>query len=77
MVHIVQRIGAVLFQAGGMMLTVGLVLVRWPKAISWFGKLPGDIMTANVIAPFTSMLLASLAVSALSWLFSALLRLIR
>jgi len=72
-----QRIGSALFQIGGMMLLIGLALVRFPNAFSWFGHLPGDIMTEHVIAPFASMLVVSLAISGLSRLFSALLRLIR
>lgn len=72
-----QRIGAALFQIGGMMFLIGLMLVRFPGAFSWFGRLPGDIMTPHVIAPFASMLLISLGLSGLSWAFGALLRLIR
>jgi len=34
-------------------------------------------MTEHVIAPFTSMLVVSLGLSGLSWVFSALLRLLR
>ncbi|OPZ65704.1 MAG: hypothetical protein BWY85_00399 [Firmicutes bacterium ADurb.Bin506] len=71
------RIGAALFQIGGMMTLAGFVLLKWPNAFSWFGKLPGDIMTEHVIAPFASMLIVSAGLSALSWIFSALLRLIR
>ncbi|HNY68790.1 MAG TPA: DUF2905 family protein [Bacillota bacterium] len=72
-----QRIGSALFQIGGMMFLIGLILVRFPGAFSWFGRLPGDIMTEHVIAPFTSMLIISAGLSVLSWVFSALLRLIR
>ena len=72
-----QRIGSALFQIGGMMFLIGLILVRFPGALSWFGRLPGDIMTEHVIAPFTSMLIISLGISGLSWIFSALLRLLR
>jgi len=72
-----QRIGSALFQIGGMMFLIGLTLVRFPNAFSWFGRLPGDIMTEHVIAPFTSMLIVSLGISGLSWVFSALLRLMR
>ena len=72
-----QRIGSALFHIGGMMLLIGLILVRFPGAFSWFGRLPGDIMTEHVIAPFTSMLIISAGLSVLSWVFSALLRLIR
>mgnify|MGYP001186419786 FL=1 len=72
-----QRIGSALFQIGGMMFLIGLILVRFPGALSWFGRLPGDIMTEHVIAPFTSMLIVSASLSGLSWVFGALLRLIR
>ena len=72
-----QRIGSALFQIGGMMFLIGLTLVRFPGALSWFGRLPGDIMTEHVIAPFTSMLIVSVGLSGLSWVFSALLRLMR
>jgi len=72
-----QRIGSALFQIGGIMLLIGLILVRFPGASAWFGRLPGDIMTEHVIAPFTSMLVVSLGLSGLSWVFSALLRLLR
>ena len=72
-----QRIGSALFQIGGIMLLIGLILVRFPGAFAWFGRFPGDIMTEHVIAPFTSMLVVSLGLSGLSWVFSALLRLLR
>ena len=72
-----QRIGSALFQIGGMMFLIGLTLILFPNAFSWFGRLPGDIMTEHVIAPFTSMLVVSLGLSGLSWVFSALLRLLR
>ena len=72
-----QRIGSALFQIGGMMFLIGLILVRFPGAFSWFGRLPGDIMTEHVIAPFTSMLIVSVGLSGLSWVFSALIRLMR
>lgn len=72
-----QRIGSALFQIGGMVFLIGFILVRFPGAFSWFGHLPGDIMTEHVIAPFASMLIVSLGLSGLSWVFSALLRLIR
>ncbi|HON41688.1 MAG TPA: DUF2905 family protein [Bacillota bacterium] len=72
-----QRIGSALFQIGGMMFLIGLILVRFPGAFSWFGRLPGDIITEHVIAPFTSMLIVSAGLSGLSWVFSVLLRLMR
>ncbi|MDD4792693.1 MAG: DUF2905 family protein [Firmicutes bacterium] len=72
-----QRIGEILFQVGGMMTLIGFILVRYPNAFSWFGRLPGDFMTDTVIAPIASMFAISVGFSLLSWLFRALLRLIR
>ncbi|MDD3598825.1 MAG: DUF2905 family protein [Bacillota bacterium] len=72
-----QRIGEILFQAGGIMTLIGLILVRYPNAFSWFGRLPGDFMTETVIAPISSMLAISVGLSVLSWILRALLRLIR
>ena len=60
------RIGAALFQIGGMMALAGFVLIKWPNAFAWFGRLPGDVMTEHVIAPFASMLVVSAGLSALS-----------
>lgn len=72
-----SKIGVALFQLGGIMALIGLVLIRRPDAFAWFGRLPGDIMTEHVIAPFTSMLVISAGLSALSWILSALSRIIR
>lgn len=71
------RLGETLFGVGGVMMIIGLVLARFPRLYGWFGKLPGDIMTSNVIAPVASMLVLSLMVSAVSMVLSLLLRLIR
>lgn len=73
----IQRIGETLFTLGGMMLIIGVLLIKFPRSITWFGKLPGDIMTPNIIAPFASMLVISLGLSALSMIFGALLRMLR
>jgi hypothetical protein len=49
---------------------VGLVvigLLAWSGALSWFGRLPGDIRVerenARLYVPITSMLLVSVAIS--------------
>jgi len=54
---------------------VGLVLVgllAWTGALSWFGRLPGDIRwegeRGRVYIPVVSMLLVSIVLSALAWL---------
>ena len=56
-------------------LGVGLVvagLLAWTGALSWFGRLPGDIrwegQHGRVYIPVVSMLLVSIVLSALAWL---------
>lgn len=60
------------------MIAVGAVLALAGVALhlgwlDWFGRLPGDVRIENehtrVYVPITSMLLASVAVSAVVWLF--------
>jgi uncharacterized protein HemY len=61
---------------GLVLLAVGLVLAAFPKALSWFGRLPGDIRIQregfSLFLPLTSMLLLSalltLVANAVAWL---------
>jgi len=59
--------GKLLMGLGGALLLVGALLQVAPGALSWFGRLPGDlrIETGNtrVFVPITSMVLVSLALS--------------
>lgn len=61
--------GKLLMGLGGALLLVGALLQVAPGALSWFGRLPGDlrIETGNtrVFVPITSMVLVSLALSLL------------
>ena len=57
-------------------LGVGLVvagLLVWTGALSWFGRLPGDIRwegeRGRVYVPIVSMLLVSVVLSVLLWIF--------
>lgn len=57
-------------------LGVGLVvagLLAWTGALSWFGRLPGDIRwegeRGRVYIPIVSMLLVSIVLSVLAWVF--------
>jgi len=57
-------------------LGVGLVvagLLVWTGALSWFGRLPGDIRwegeRGRVYVPIVSMLLVSVVLSVLLWFF--------
>jgi hypothetical protein len=53
---------------------LGVVLLFFPRAFSWFGRLPGDIRTETVFFPVTSMLLVSgvltLLLNLLTWLLA-------
>ncbi len=59
----------ILIYLGLMLLAMGLVLSIAPGALSWFGKLPGDINIqrggTRIYIPFTSMLLISVVLTLL------------
>jgi hypothetical protein len=57
-------------------LGLGLVvagLLYWSGALSWFGRLPGDIRwggeRGRVYIPIASMIVVSIVLSVLAWLF--------
>jgi hypothetical protein len=59
-----------------MILGVGLIvagLLVWSGGLSWFGRLPGDVRWegdhSRVYLPIVSMILVSLALSVLAWIF--------
>jgi len=59
-----------------MILGVGLIvagLLVWSGGLSWFGRLPGDLRwegdRSRVYLPIVSMILVSLALSVLAWIF--------
>jgi hypothetical protein len=60
---------------GGLLLLVG-GLLAWTGALSWLGNLPGDIRVSSgntrVYIPITSMVLVSLALNVVLWLFLSL-----
>ena len=64
-------IGVVVIAAGVLIALIG-VLVYF-GALSWFGRLPGDIRveraSMRIYVPITSMLLLSVAISLLLYLF--------
>jgi hypothetical protein len=60
-------------------LGLGLVvagLLVWSGALSWFGRLPGDIRwegeRGRVYVPIVSMLLVSIVLSVLAWVLNRL-----
>ena len=57
-------------------LGIGVViagLLVWSGGLSWFGRLPGDVRwetdRARVYLPIVSMVVVSLALSLLAWIF--------
>jgi len=48
-------------------------LLVWSGGLSWFGKLPGDVRwesdRARLYMPIASMIVVSLALSLLAWIF--------
>jgi Protein of unknown function (DUF2905) len=63
--------------AGGLVVLVGLAIVAlglliWSGALSWFGRLPGDVRIERdglrIYFPLTSMILVSVGMSLLLYL---------
>ena len=65
-----KGIGAVIVGIGVLVVLVGILI--YFGALSWFGRLPGDIRVeregAHIYVPITSMLLLSVALSLLLYL---------
>ena len=63
-------VGLLLIAAGVALVVVGLL--AWAGALSWFGRLPGDIRiertNARFYAPITSMILISVGASVVLYL---------
>jgi Protein of unknown function (DUF2905) len=62
--------GALVVAAGVAIVLLGVLI--WSGALSWFGRLPGDIRVEReglrIYFPLTSMILVSIALSLLSYL---------
>lgn len=65
--------GKTLIVIGLVLVGIGVLWVSFPKALSWFGHLPGDIRhksdNVTVFFPITSMILISVVLSLLARLF--------
>ncbi|GAA4438324.1 DUF2905 domain-containing protein [Pontibacter saemangeumensis] len=68
-----QPIGKMIVILGVVLVVIGLVVWLAGDRFSWFGNLPGDIRVERknmrFYAPITSMLLLSIVLSLLLWLF--------
>ena len=66
-----MRVARALIFTGLGVAALGVVLLIFPRAFVWFGRLPGDVRTDTVFFPVTSMLLVSgvltLLVNVLMW----------
>jgi len=67
--------GALVVGVGLVVVVVGVLI--WAGALSWFGRLPGDLRIERdglrIYFPLTSMILVSVALSLLSYLVRRLL----
>jgi hypothetical protein len=67
-------LGPILIMLGLGLAVVGLLV--WAGALGWFGRLPGDIRiereSVRIYMPFASMLVVSLVLSVLFYLFRRL-----
>ena len=66
---------------GVLLLAAGIVLYLFPRALSWFGSLPGDVDirrgNTRVFIPITSMLLLSVGLTVLLNLVAWVVRFFR
>ncbi|MGR9052045.1 MAG: DUF2905 domain-containing protein [Gammaproteobacteria bacterium] len=71
-----MSLGKFLIVTGGVTVLLGVVLVYAPWLLNWFGRLPGDIRIEDehkfVFIPITSMIIASVLLSAVLYLISML-----
>jgi hypothetical protein len=66
-------VGKYILLVGVVLVVIGLVVWLAGDKLNWFGHLPGDIRiegkNARFYAPITSMLLLSMVLSLVVWLF--------
>lgn len=71
-----KGIGVIVLLAGLLLALVGVLI--YTGALSWFGRLPGDIRIekehTRIYMPITSMLLVSAALSILMYLIGRVLK---
>ncbi|MEJ8757092.1 DUF2905 domain-containing protein [Pontibacter sp. H259] len=68
-----QPAGKYIVIIGILIVVVGLVVWFAGDKLNWFGNLPGDVRVekknVKIFAPFTTMLIVSVILSLLLWLF--------
>lgn len=72
------NLGKLIVGLGVVLIVLGLVLWLAADKLSWSGRLPGDIKIARpgfrFYAPITTMLVLSVVLSILVWVFGKLFR---
>lgn len=72
------NIGKLLVIAGAVIIIIGLIIWLLGNKLSWFGNLPGDVRIERenfrFYAPLMSMLLVSIFLSLMIWLFNRFIR---
>lgn len=77
----ITPVGKALIAIGLLLVAAGLLWTLFPRALEWFGSLPGDVDVrrgnTRIFVPLGSMLLLSLGLTVLANLVAWLLRLLR
>jgi H+/Cl- antiporter ClcA len=73
-----ENLGKFIVGVGAVIVVIGLVVWLAADKLNWFGRLPGDIAVERpgwrLYAPITTMLLLSVGLSLLMWLYSKFFR---
>lgn len=73
-----EQLGKWLVGLGAVLVVAGLVIWLAADKLSWFGRLPGDIRIERpglrFYAPITTMILLSIGLSLLMWVFNKFFR---
>lgn len=68
-----EHLGKTIVGLGIVFVIIGLIMWLAADKLTWFGRLPGDITVERpgfrFYAPITTMILLSVGLSVLSWLF--------
>jgi H+/Cl- antiporter ClcA len=73
-----ENLGKFIVGVGAVIVIIGMVIWLAADKLSWFGRLPGDIAIERpgwrVYAPITTMILLSVGLSLLMWLWGKFFR---
>jgi hypothetical protein len=73
-----ENLGKFIVGVGVVIVVIGLIVWFAADKLSWFGRLPGDIVVERpgwrFYAPITTMILLSVGLSLLLWLFGKFFR---